>query len=433
MTNIFIQTHGCTANLVESQCMMGLLQEAGFKIVDDIEYSDVNIINICTVKGNNVALKSIKDIVNFYPDKKLIVTGCITQDIINPIREINDETSLINTHNIHRIVNAVDELLQGNVLEALTQERIDKVILPKIKTNHVIGIIPIASGCADACTYCSVKQIKGNIHSYPEEYIINEIKKALKDDCKEIWLTSQDNGSYGLDKGERKLHLLLQKILDEIPGNYKIRLGMANPRHIIKMAESLIEIYQDDRMFKFIHIPAESGNNEILGKMERKYNVHEYRELVDKLRKYVKNITIATDLIVGFPTETELQFQDSLHLLQETKPDILNIARFSPRTNTFAKKMEGQISDNEKKDRSQAMADLYLGIASKKNKEWIGWAGDIIIDEKNNKNTFVGKNFAYKSVTVKGDLKLGDIVKVKIINSSANDLKGEIIKNSLEK
>ncbi|MBL7055333.1 tRNA (N(6)-L-threonylcarbamoyladenosine(37)-C(2))-methylthiotransferase [Candidatus Woesearchaeota archaeon] len=434
MTKVFIQTHGCTANLVETQSMMGLLQEASFKIVDDPEYADVNIINICTVKGNNVALKSIKDIVTHYPDKKLIVTGCITQDIIKPIRNLHEDTSLINTHNIHRIVDAVEESLQGNFLEALTQERINKVILPKIKTNNVIGIIPIASGCADNCAYCSVKQIKGDIFSYPEEFIINEIKKALKSGCKEIWLTSQDNGSYGLDKGERKLHLLLQKILDEIPGDYKLRLGMTNPRHIIEITDNLIEIFQDDRMFKFIHLPAESGNNEILGKMNRKYTVHQYRELVDKLRRYVKDITIASDLIVGFPGETELQFQDSLHLIQETKPDVLNVARFSPRPNTLAKKMEGQISSDEKKERSQAMADLYLGIASKKNKEWIGWEGELIIDEKSKDQTFIGRNFAYKPITVKGNLKLGDVVQVKIKDASAHDLTGEIIKEiSLKK
>src|SRR3990172_7891002 len=121
MTNIFIQSHGCSANLVEAQSMPALLSEAGFKIVDDTEHSDVNILNICTVKGNN-PLNEIKKFSEQYPGKKLVVTGCITHDLIKPIREINEAASLINTHNIHRIVEAVEESLQGNVLEALAQE-----------------------------------------------------------------------------------------------------------------------------------------------------------------------------------------------------------------------------------------------------------------------------------------------------------------------
>jgi len=155
--------------------MMGLLTKSGFKIVDEMEYSDVNILNICTVKGTIVPLREIRKFTEQFPKKNLIVTGCITKDIIPQIRSINQNASLINTHNIHRIVEAVEESLQGNVLEALTQERIIKAELPKIRTNKVIGIIPIASGCDDFCSYCSVKLIKGNIFTYPESYIVNEV------------------------------------------------------------------------------------------------------------------------------------------------------------------------------------------------------------------------------------------------------------------
>src|SRR3989344_7048326 len=171
MTKVFIQTQGCSANLAESELIMGLLQEAGFKIVDDIEYSDINVINICTVKGNYTALREIRKLVEQFPEKKLIIAGCITRELVKPIRQLTQDASLINTHNFYRIVEAAEESLQGNVLEALTQDRELKVGKPKIRTNKVIGIVPIASGCADFCTYCSVKLIKGNIFSYPEEYI----------------------------------------------------------------------------------------------------------------------------------------------------------------------------------------------------------------------------------------------------------------------
>jgi MiaB-like tRNA modifying enzyme len=428
-----MQSHGCTANLVESQSMMGLLSEAGFKLVDDPEYAEVNIVNICTVKGNAVPLKEIKDLTAHYPNSKMVVTGCITRDIIRHIREINENVSLVNTHNIHRIVDAVEESLQGNVLEALTQERPLKVSLPKIKTNKVVGIVPIASGCADHCAYCSVKLIKGDIFSYPESHIVKEVEKAVAEGCKEIWLTSQDNGTYGLDKDGRKLHVLLNTILKEVQGDYKVRLGMLNPRHVLPILDDLIQIFQDERMFKFLHIPAESGNNEILGKMHRKYNVHDYKQIVETFRRYVPNITIASDLIVGFPTETELQFQDSLHLLQDVKFDVLNIARYSPRPGTLGARMEGSISSNVKKERSKEVTELFERIAFEQNRKWIGWEGKIILDEKGKDGTLLGRNYAYKQVVLpRAEYKLGDELYVKILYATTYDLRGKVIEKKIE-
>jgi len=425
MTKIFIQTHGCTANFYESEVMAGLLAKADFKIVDDAEYSDINIINICTVKGNVVSLKEINHLVEQYPEKKLIITGCIAKDIIPKIRQITEDATLINTHNIHRIVEGVEESLQGNVLEALTQGKVNKAELPKIPKNKVIDIVPIASGCVDSCAYCSVKLIKGNVFSYPEESIIKRIKSSVEHGCKEIWLTSQDNGAYGIDKGT-ELTSLLNKILENVQGNYKIRLGMMNPRHVITMMDELMEIYQDNRMFKFLHVPIESGNNEILGKMNRKYNVHQFKEMVNSFRRYVEDITIATDMIVGFPTETELQFQDSLHLLQDVKPDIVNLARFSSRPYTKAVRMN-QVSSNIKKERSKEMNELFQRLSLKNNKNWVGWEGNALIDEIGKDNSFVGRNFAYKPIIIKGNYNLGQEVKVKITDAAIYDLKGEVL------
>tara|TARA_Y100000294_G_C8562669_1_gene339633 strand:- start:237 stop:1547 length:1311 start_codon:yes stop_codon:yes gene_type:complete len=435
MTKIYLQTHGCSANFSESEVMTGILKKSGFEIVHSPENSDTNIINICTVKGNAVSLKEIKNFTEQYPDKKLIIAGCITKDIINKIREINQEASLINTHNINKIVEAVEETLQGNVLEAMTYERLNKIELPKVSSKKVIDIVPIASGCADHCAYCSVKLIKGHIFSYPEESIINRIKYSVDKGYKEIWLTSQDNGAYGLDAEKRKLPDLLNQILDKVPGSYKIRLGMINPRHVMSMIDDLLQIYQDDRIFKFLHIPIESGNNEILGKMNRKYNVHNFRDMVEKFRTYVKGITIATDIIVGFPTETELQFQDSLHLIQDVKPDIINIARYSARPRTPAARMK-QIPSNIKKERSKAMTELHQRISLLQNRKWVGWRGKIIIDEKGKDNTWVGRNFAYKPVILQGNFNPGDVVDVKIVYVGVYDLKGKVLEeeiNQIEK
>jgi|TARA_B100001964_G_scaffold2977_1_gene3335 MiaB-like tRNA modifying enzyme len=426
MTKVYMQTHGCSANFVDSEIMMGILAEEDFKLVEDMEKADVIVLNICTVKGNNIALKEIRNFTEQFPKKKLIIAGCISKDIVPRIRKINQDASLINTHNINRIRDVIEEALQGNILEALTQEKIIKADLPKIKANKVIGIIPIASGCSDHCAYCSVKLIKGNIFSYPQESIIDSVKRNIDQGSKEIWLTSQDNGAYGLDTGKRKLPDLLNEILDNVQGDYKIRLGMINPRHVMAMSDDLIQIYQDDRIFKFLHIPIESGNNEILGKMKRKYNVHEFKEIIAKFRRYVKDITIATDMIVGFPDETELQFQDSLHLIQDIKPDAVNIARFSSRPHTAAARMK-QVPGNIKKERSKVLTELYINTALKKNKAWLGWTGKVIIDEVGKDKTWVGRNFAYKPIILKGKFNLGQEVEVKIKDCSAYDLKANVL------
>lgn len=201
---------------------------------------------------------------------------------------------------------------------------------------------------------------------------------------------------------------------------------MLNPGHALKMLDGLIEIYQDDKMFKFIHIPVESGNNEILTAMRRKYNIFEFKEMINKLREKVENITIATDMIVGFPGETEIQFHDSLQLIQEIKPDILNISRFHARPNTRAFKIK-QIGNIKIRERSREMTRLFKKIAENQNKKWLNWQGNVLIDGKGKYSTFIGRNFAYRQVVLRGNFNLGDEVKVKIKEVTAHYLKGEVL------
>lgn len=422
---IYIQTHGCTNNYHESEILMGILAKNNFSIATNPEDSDINIINICTVKGIDTAMRTIRNTKEKFPEKKLIITGCISKDIIPEIRKIDEQAALVNTHNITSIVEVIEELMHNNVLESLTRTKEAKLSLPKIRLNDSIGIVPIASGCVDHCAYCSVKLIKGHIYSYPQEKIIEEIKNNLKDGCREIWLTSQDNGAYGMDNGEYKLIELLKEILS-INKDFKIRLGMLNPHHALKMLDGLIEVFQDDKMFKFIHLPVESGNNEILTSMKRKYNVYEYKDMVDKLRSKVKDITIATDIIVGFPGETELQFHDSLQLIAEIKPDVLNISRFHPRPNTRAFKMK-QADSRGIKNRSREMTRLFEKISIKNNERWLGWEGEVLVDGKGKYGTLISRTFNYKQVVLRGSFELGDKVKVKIKEATVHDLRGELL------
>jgi MiaB/RimO family radical SAM methylthiotransferase len=267
--------------------------------------------------------------------------------------------------------------------------------------------------------------VKGKLFSYPMDAIRQDVKSHLKAGCKEIWITSNDTGAYMAEQGgKQKIVELLENILS-VPVDFKLRLGMMNPGNTITILNQLIKIYKNPKMFKFLHIPMQSGNDDILKLMNRKYNVNDFIKVIEAFRKEIPEITISTDIIVGFPSETEGQFQDSLNLVEKIKPDVLNISRYAAREGTIAAKMK-QHSTNELKRRSRLMTELYRKIAFENNKKWLNWQGKILIDEKGSKEgSFIGRNYCYKPVVVKRSFNLGDEVDVKITDTTIFDLRGE--------
>src|SRR3989338_7583627 len=426
MTKVFFQTHGCSVNFSETEQMKGILAKWDFEIIGDMETADVIIINVCTVKGENTALREIKKINEDYGTKKLIVAGCLTEELIENVKEVRDDVSFINTDNIKRITEVVEEEINDNHIELLSKEKELKLNLPKIRKNPAVGIVPILNSCALNCSYCSVKEIKGELFSYPIEDITKEVEKCLNDGCKEIWITSQDNAAYGIENKDNKLPLLLNNIL-EINKDFFVRIGMMNPSNVLPILDPLVEIYKNKKIFKFLHIPVQSGNNKILRLMNRNYTVDDFKKIANRFREAIHNITISSDIICGFPTETEEQFKDSLNLIKEIKPDVLNISRFMARPGTKAAHMEGQIAGGVSKDRSRLLTDIFGNIARMQNEKWLDWEGEVLIDEIGKNDSFIGRNFAYKPVIVKGDFKLGDIVNVRIRSVTSYDLRAEDI------
>ncbi|MFC1800647.1 tRNA (N(6)-L-threonylcarbamoyladenosine(37)-C(2))-methylthiotransferase [Nanoarchaeota archaeon] len=422
---VYFQTHGCSTNFSESEIMKGLLVKAGFSIslIDD---SDVIVINICTVKGEFNALKEIKGIKDKFPDKKLVVAGCLTPKIITDVRSIDESCGLINTHNIDKIVEVVENTANGDPIEAISNSKLKKINMPKVRKNKIVSIVPILSGCNHSCAYCSVKDVKGSLVSYPAEDIISEVKQSVMQGCKEVWITSQDNAAYMMEGGKSKLVELLKQVV-AVEGDFKIRLGMMNPDNVIAIIDELLEVYANDKMFKFIHIPVQSGNDEVLSKMNRTYSVNDFKELIRKIKTAIPQMTLATDVIVGFPGETEEQFNDSLDLIKEITPTVLNISRFKAREGTAAAAMEDQVRGGIVKDRSKKVTDLFHRVAYIQNEKWFGWKGMILIDEKGKNDTWVGRNLAYKPVIVQGDYMIGQSIKVSIKQTAIFDLRGEIV------
>jgi len=402
--------------------MAGLLKKAGFKIVKK-ENADMIILNICTVKGNKKAFDVIEEAKKL--NKKIILAGCIPKESYKEFRKILPDACFISTHNIKNIVEIVEEARNDSVIDLMTHSNDVKINLPKIRHNKHIGIVPILSGCNNKCSYCSVKLVKGELFSFPKENIIREAEKCLRDRCRELWITSMDNAAYGMELGKPMLPDLLKNVL-KIQGDFKVRLGMMNPSNLLPILDEMIEIYKHDKMYKFLHIPVQSGNNEILKSMNRKYKVEEFLKIIDVFESEIPDITISTDIICGFPGETDEQFEESVDLIKEIKPDILNISRFIPRSRTRAYYMENQIHGNITKERSRILTDIHNNISRLNNEKWRGWKGEVMVSEK--KEDWVARNYAYKPIVIKSseDL-LGKEVKVKVIKTYPHYLIGEII------
>ena len=417
MTKIFIKTFGCSLNKSDSEVMAGILEKESYKIVNDKDKADLVIINTCTVKGptENKFYRYLKNV----KDKKVIVAGCIPQ--ADPELQVLENYSLIGVSQITKIGFVVEETLKGNIVRLLKKEKNPRLNLPKIRKNPVIEIIPICEGClGEPCAYCKVKQARGDLFSYDKNAILKQVKNAISDNVKEIWLTSQDNGCYGLDIGTNIVELL-NEIL-KIKGDFKIRLGMINPNFVLRFLDDLIEIYKDEKMFKFLHVPVQSGNDCILKLMRRKYGVNEFKKIIRKFKKELPDITISTDIICGFPTETESEFLDSYNLIKEIKPNALNINMFWPRSKTKAAEMK-QILSRDIKERTRKLTKLFHKIALEQNKKWLDWEGEVIVDEHGKNNTMIARNYAYKQVILNGKYRLGQKVKVKIKKVSKFDLR----------
>ncbi|MFC1769139.1 radical SAM protein, partial [Nanoarchaeota archaeon] len=195
------------------------------------------------------------------------------------------------------------------------------------------------------------------------------------------------------------------------------RVGMMNPQYLLPILDDYISIFKNPKVYKFLHIPVQSGSDEVLKKMSREYSVRDFKEIVKKFREEIPDITISTDIICGFPEE---------ELVEDIEFDVLNISKFAPRANTKAARMK-QLSGEVIKERSRRMTELYLKYAEKRNSNWIGWEGDIVIDEVGKDNTMVGRNYAYKEVVLKSKHSLGEKVKVKIKKATPFYLGAELI------
>jgi threonylcarbamoyladenosine tRNA methylthiotransferase CDKAL1 len=424
---IWVEAYGCAASMGDSEMVKGLLTDSGYELSDNERDSVLSIIITCSVKDvtEHKMLHRVGQLMK--TGKPLIIAGCLPKANKKLLEAKYPTASLLGPHTINDTIDVVRSAISGQRAIALEDSKYDKINLPRVRLNPVTSIIEIASGCMSGCTFCQTKLAKGQLRSYRIGDILRQFRYDVSDGCKEIWLTSTDSGCYGRDIGSNLVELLESCI--GINGDYQIRIGMMNPMFLTDMSKRLVELFvESERIFKFLHIPIQSGSDVILRKMRRGHTAKIFADTVKAFRSKIPEVTIATDVIVGFPSETMEDFKRTLEIIKVTEPDIVNISKYGARPGTVAAKYK-KISSQMIKVRSKQMHLLVNNIGLKRNALWKDWEGEIIVDQSDTKG-LRGRNYAYKPIHVARSadkqVQLGDRIRVKIQEFSSHILRGRL-------
>ncbi|MFH0714522.1 MAG: tRNA (N(6)-L-threonylcarbamoyladenosine(37)-C(2))-methylthiotransferase [Candidatus Diapherotrites archaeon] len=416
MKTFFVESFGCTLNQSDGQKIERFLEQNGFKRARK-EKAKLLVLNTCAVKQatEHHMVREAEKLSQLARKNRaqFIITGCLPKV------------------NFKRLQSVAPNAVQfGPGLKGF--EELLGVSAKKMKTKtparaQPISIIPISNGCLNACAYCATKLARGNLKSVSEKEILDQIRNGLPS-AQEFWLTATDCGAYGFDKGTN-LAELAEKIL-QIDGQFRVRVGMLNPQHARKYWNELLEAMQDPRFFQFIHLPIQSGSNTVLKNMKRGYTAEQCLKLVERARSALPDATIATDIIVGFPGETEKQFEETMHAIQKMKPDVANISKYGARPGTSAARLP-QVLDKVKNARSKKLSELCHKISLQQNRRMEGRTELVLVDEKGKSGTMKARTQNYKTVVLK-KAKLGEWKKVRLEKAFPNYLTAKSVSRPFE-
>ncbi|XP_025968474.1 threonylcarbamoyladenosine tRNA methylthiotransferase isoform X2 [Dromaius novaehollandiae] len=430
---IWIRTWGCSHNNSDGEYMAGQLAAYGYKITENSAEADLWLLNSCTVK--NPAEDHFRNSIKKAQEgnKKVVLAGCVPQ--AQPRQDYLKGLSIIGVQQIDRVVEVVEETIKGHSVRLLGQKKDNgkrlggaRLDLPKIRKNPLIEIISINTGCLNACTYCKTKHARGDLASYPIEELVDRAKQSFQEGVCEIWLTSEDTGAYGRDIGT-DLPTLLWKLVEAIPEGAMLRLGMTNPPYILEHLEEMAKILNHPRVYAFLHIPVQSASDSVLMDMKREYCVADFKRVVDFLKENVSGITIATDIICGFPGETDEDFQETMKLVEQYRFPSLFINQFYPRPGTPAAKMH-QVPAAVKKQRTKDLSQLFHSYNPYDHK--VGERQRVLVTEESfDSNYYVAHNCFYEQVLVPKDpLLMGKMVEVNIYEAGKHFMKGQPVSDA---
>ena len=424
---IVVLSQGCAANFGDGEKIARILSqksEVSFTFPEPAANENAAnapeafYLNVCTVKGNAGAMKLLRKAANAYPNVPIFITGCAPKDFREEAVRAVPHVQFTTLADLEK-----DPLFifdSGNAIQDRTRNKKSDETLARhknvLRESPFVGIVNIEEGCLDACAFCSTHLVKGRLHSFNAKTIVDQVQALVDDGCLEIQLTGQDCACYGFDIGTN-LARLTQKILTHVNGSYRIRLGMGNPRHVISYKEALLDCFTDERVYKFIHIPVQSGSERTLKAMNRRHSVEDYATLAKDFTERFNRFTLSTDLIVGFPGETAEDFNDTLELLKATRPTVCNITRFVARPGTVAARLESTaaVPDPVKHERSAILAEAFQKIALENNREWVGDQCTVVTEKQGYRaGTTIARNEAYRPVALQGSFPAGTTLRVRI-------------------
>lgn len=431
---------GCSKNLVDSENMLGILSKKGYKVTDYADKADYIIINTCSFI-NDAQQESVNailfaaDIKNKVNKKtKIIVTGCLSQRFGEELsKEIPEIDIIIGTAGFERIDEYINEYEKNKelLIDISLELDIDKELPRNTMTEAWVSYLKIAEGCSNNCTYCVIPKLRGLFKSRRIENLVEEAKVLASKGVKEIIIIAQDTSKYGIDiYGEKKLHELIRKI-SEIEGIRWIRIHYLYPEDIYD--ELINEFKNNKKLLKYFDIPMQHINDRILKRMNRKTSREQITSLIQKIRVEVKDAVIRTSLITGFPGETWDEHEELKNFLKEYRLDRVGIFKYSREENTPAYKLPGQIDEDVKEQRLNELMEIQQGISYQNNLLKIGKTYDVIIEEKDAGNVYVGRSYMDSIeidgcvyVTSEEELTLGSIYKVRINDALEYDLIGDV-------
>ena len=406
MASVCIETYGCTLNQSESEELIHQLE--GCRLVDSASEAQVVVLNTCMVieATERKILKRIKLLYGQRSHRKLIVSGCMVQPLGDRLRSLFPELVVLQNDRVAPYI--------------LTHFSCEPDITSRL---HVTARVKIAHGCQGSCSYCVVKLIKGPIKSRSVEVITKDVEHRIQQGAKQIFLTAQDGGAYGLDSGCRLPELV--EVLCELKYDFRLRIGMMNVSSILDIVEDLVQAFKHPKVYKFLHLPVQSGSNIVLKRMEREYTVSDFKRIVARFCRAYRDITLSTDFIVGFPSETAEDFQATMQLIREIRPVKVNITRFSKRKGTsafFLEPVVGRVA----KERSRMLTEEHHRIAYEQNCLSFGKNYRALAVERGKNGSTILYNDSFRPIVVARKLTLGVRYELLVTNATPTYLIGTL-------
>jgi MiaB-like tRNA modifying enzyme len=422
----YLETYGCSLNTADSDIIVGRLLKLEGERVQVIRDADLIILNSCGVKEptEDRIIHRLNELSK--ETSPVVVAGCLPRISLFRIeRAIPDYAAILGPQSIESLASVVPRVLGGERgIQHLDSDEVSKLKWFEGPPNSVICTIPICEGCVGNCAYCAVRFARGQVRSHSINDIRSVIERCIHLGYKEIRLTSQDAAVFGSDTGETLASLLGD--VGQINGTHRFRLGMFNPDLVVDSIDDILRAMESPRFFKFFHIPLQTGSDSVLKAMKRRYSVAEWEMIVSRVRERFADATIATDIIVGFPGESDSDFEQTLDVIRRIRPSVVNISKYGDRPGTLASKSKDKVNTDTKKDRSRTLTIVVNDILRESNESWVGWSGPVILTEKGSKGGIVGRNGSYKTVIIQEEVNLGSTVEVEITSAERSHLIGEI-------